>query len=390
MSIDNRLDSWKHIATYLCRDERTVQRWHTKNGLPVHRVPGPARGSVFAYSQEIDAWLRSGGRTLISDQISENSTFDISTLADAFQWCSEEDLFKLIEECRNALMEHGDDADIWGVLAGANIVAIYADLLPAAQIFPRVEKALNKALSLNPHQPHALAADGCLAMFRNDLEFAARRFKESLSEYHYSAVALLGLSAYSVLTGNYDETRKSSLLAKNMAPYSPNLCYTCARLDYYMGDYEQVITQFQVLRNYGEDSSGFRAITGLSYLFTEQRELALDLLKQSADTFPKSAVLKGALGYAYASCGYDENAFEILVELSVERPYAAATSYAAALVCQGLMRFVEAFEWLGKGSTHWSVWNLFLMHDRAFAGLKEDKQFCALLKKYCAYSPGEG
>jgi len=52
-----RLDSWKEIAEYLGRDLRTVQRWEGEKGLPIHRVPGGKRQAVFAYRDEIDAWL---------------------------------------------------------------------------------------------------------------------------------------------------------------------------------------------------------------------------------------------------------------------------------------------------------------------------------------------
>jgi Tol biopolymer transport system component len=55
-----RLDSWKAIATYFGKDVRTVIRWEQRRGLPVHRVPGGGRQSVFAYLGEIEAWLRSG------------------------------------------------------------------------------------------------------------------------------------------------------------------------------------------------------------------------------------------------------------------------------------------------------------------------------------------
>lgn len=52
----DRLDSWKAIAEYLQRDERTLRRWE-KQGLPVRRVAGSAGHSVFAFKSEIDAWL---------------------------------------------------------------------------------------------------------------------------------------------------------------------------------------------------------------------------------------------------------------------------------------------------------------------------------------------
>lgn len=54
-----RLDSWKSIASFFGRDERTVKRWEKERGLPVHRVPGGGRGTVYAYSAELSAWLHS-------------------------------------------------------------------------------------------------------------------------------------------------------------------------------------------------------------------------------------------------------------------------------------------------------------------------------------------
>jgi tetratricopeptide (TPR) repeat protein len=53
-----RLDSWKEIATFFDRDERTVKRWEKERGLPVYRVPGSARGGVFAYAEELAEWLK--------------------------------------------------------------------------------------------------------------------------------------------------------------------------------------------------------------------------------------------------------------------------------------------------------------------------------------------
>ncbi len=53
----NRLDSWKEIAAYLRRDVRTVQRWETKENLPIHRHLHDKLGSIYAYKPELDAWL---------------------------------------------------------------------------------------------------------------------------------------------------------------------------------------------------------------------------------------------------------------------------------------------------------------------------------------------
>lgn len=55
---ERRLNDWKEIAAFFGRDERTVRRWERQRGLPVHRISGGARNLVFAYTDELEQWLR--------------------------------------------------------------------------------------------------------------------------------------------------------------------------------------------------------------------------------------------------------------------------------------------------------------------------------------------
>ena len=57
--VGERLDSWKEIAAYLKRDERTVRRWE-KEGLPVRRHAHKKQASVYAFKPDIDAWWNNG------------------------------------------------------------------------------------------------------------------------------------------------------------------------------------------------------------------------------------------------------------------------------------------------------------------------------------------
>jgi TolB-like protein len=59
-SSNRRLNSWKEIADFLDRDVRSVQRWEHERGLPIRRIPGQKGGAVFAYTGELETWLRSG------------------------------------------------------------------------------------------------------------------------------------------------------------------------------------------------------------------------------------------------------------------------------------------------------------------------------------------
>jgi len=53
------LRSWKEIAAYLKRGARTVQRWERTAGLPVRRPRPGDFGPVFAFPEELEAWLYS-------------------------------------------------------------------------------------------------------------------------------------------------------------------------------------------------------------------------------------------------------------------------------------------------------------------------------------------
>src|ERR1700675_3974304 len=53
------LDSWKEIAAYVKRDVSTVQRWERRESMPIHRHVHDKRGSVYAFSSELAAWLQS-------------------------------------------------------------------------------------------------------------------------------------------------------------------------------------------------------------------------------------------------------------------------------------------------------------------------------------------
>jgi TolB-like protein/Flp pilus assembly protein TadD len=51
------LESWKEIASHLKRNVRTCQIWERDHGLPIHRLASSPKARVFAYTDELDAWL---------------------------------------------------------------------------------------------------------------------------------------------------------------------------------------------------------------------------------------------------------------------------------------------------------------------------------------------
>jgi TolB-like protein/Tfp pilus assembly protein PilF len=78
---NGRLESWKDIASYLCRDVRTVQRWEKKEGLPVYRHQHEKQGSVYAYRDELDAWF-TASESKVADEV-KNDEVELESLEPA-------------------------------------------------------------------------------------------------------------------------------------------------------------------------------------------------------------------------------------------------------------------------------------------------------------------
>src|SRR5271156_4338181 len=71
-----RLDTWKEIGAFFDRDERTVKRWETTRGLPVHRVPGTGRANVYANTDELAEWLHGAKVTAEQDSDPHSGTLN--------------------------------------------------------------------------------------------------------------------------------------------------------------------------------------------------------------------------------------------------------------------------------------------------------------------------
>ena len=74
---DDRLTSWKEIASYLDQGVTTVQRWEQDRGLPIYRQPGKKRGPVYAYKSELDDWWREKGSLTDWDSQKERPGFPV-------------------------------------------------------------------------------------------------------------------------------------------------------------------------------------------------------------------------------------------------------------------------------------------------------------------------
>jgi hypothetical protein len=72
MQPDTQLEGWKQIAEYLDRDVSTVMRWQHTRKLPVHRLPGSGRASVYTTIGELEAWRAGSPVDDVNEQMTES------------------------------------------------------------------------------------------------------------------------------------------------------------------------------------------------------------------------------------------------------------------------------------------------------------------------------
>jgi tetratricopeptide (TPR) repeat protein len=57
------LHGWKAIGVFVGHDERTAKRWEAHRAMPVHRLPGGGKATVWADEAELTSWMKGAARS---------------------------------------------------------------------------------------------------------------------------------------------------------------------------------------------------------------------------------------------------------------------------------------------------------------------------------------
>lgn len=199
MNSQDRLDSWKEIASYLRRGVRTVQRWERVAGLPVRRIASE-RGAIYAFRSELDAWWLSQGADIrrndvegsdlrravahaVAAELRESSPPNIENSTPADQRSVADRSMRVRE-----FLSHAITVDPESALSHANL-AIYfftlvaVGLLRPAEGMPAARAAAQRAIDLDPSMTDAHAVSAIVAgVYDGNWREADRRFRLALEQ----------------------------------------------------------------------------------------------------------------------------------------------------------------------------------------------------------------
>ena len=385
-----RLDSWKAIAEFLGRSLRTVQRWHDLNGLPVHRFSGQ-KGSVFAFEEEIDAWLaglaEDAGTVRTSaeenTEPAKKNSRKLSASADRM-WDvrSVKNIRTISHLYHNAIDHDWSNASALIGLANASLFGAMNDLTDAAIAVPIARGALRKLVPLNYDLLDSKCPSAWMGLlYDRELPRARKGFEEFLAKRPSSSFARLGLALSNLANGDLDEAIENAWEAWKLDPLTASLRGVLCWCIYLSGDFGRAFDMAGQLTGLDDIGISTKAIEALA--LAQDLPKNISRLEVEAQVHPHNDILQGVLGYSYGILGKQYQArekFELLL-LHTENGK-TRNGYSRALAALGIGDERQAISWLEAASSQGSIWSLGLGMDPIVRSLRGNPDFERLIRPF--------
>lgn len=417
-----RLSSWKEIAAYFGKDERTVKRWEATRGLPVRRVPRGTRSSVFAYQDELEAWLRGTPAAGDTAEVSASRPILIwpaiaivalvvfgLVAAGAFyfggrsshippaqaaelykkglvDWTSrtEDGFNRAITEFNQAIAIDPQYAMAYAGLANTyNLISQYTSA-PAAESYAKGKVAAERAIALDPQ-----LADGYAALAFNvfygshEFQRANLLFDQAIALNPNSAVTLHWAALTSLHMGEFSRPLDFIDRAQQLMPDSRSIQANKALILFYAGHPDDALVLLQDLKQAHPDYLATPSYLATIFLATGRYGDFLDAYEQAATVSKNTARLeiaaKARQGYA---SGGNSGMLAALLDAQLAA-YKAGTepAYPAAVTAAMLGQQDVALGLLENAVAQSDSDVLSLRIETAFQPLYHDARFRALLTK---------
>jgi tetratricopeptide (TPR) repeat protein len=422
---EGRLDSWKEIAAYLGRSERTVRRWEEHEGLPVHRLAHEKRGSVYAFRRELDLWRTSrsqlteetpaeaappveatGRRPLswlaagiagalmvaaaaytLSGHFSNNSGNNPEAVR-AFEKGSafardvgRQPVHSGIRYLEEATRIDPRFARAWSVLASAYIASTWFGDDPAAETLARASAAAHKALELDPNS----GAWKVLAVYSHyadwDHATAEKRFRKALQLNPGDGGAYSWFAMFLIEMGRFDEALAAVERARERWPQWLESDTVYGDVYYFSGNFDSAIPQYRRVLESEPNYGLAHLLLGRAYLAKGEQETAIAELRRGNEMLGEVPFSMADLGYALAVAGKRAEAEQMLAAFMRKRQEGYFPAFAIAEIHLGLGNTSAALDWLERAADeHLLAWYLPSV-DPFFRPLRSQPRFRELMQR---------
>ena len=423
----DRLDSWKEIAAYLNRSERTVRRWEETEALPVHRLQHDKRGSVYAYARELDSWRVS--RRVVEDTADEATTAPragrlwwVAALvlvaavgvaaavliglrprtADASiaeRGTSNEEAWQAFQRARfgdnagrvqietgiryyqQAIQLDPKFARAWAGLATAHMAHTWFSERPVAETMVDARRIAEEARRLDPSAGRPWGVLGWVSHYVDwDHQTAERNFRRGI-ELTPDASALSWYGDLLVDMRRFDEGRQMYQRAQAANPRWLEPPIFAANILVFTGQPAMAIVEqrraLETEPNYG---LGVHYL-GRAYLASGDFTNAIAHLRRSNEIMGAVPFSLGDLGFALASAGQREEAEQLLQELHSRRSRGYYPAFPIAEIELALGRPDAALDWFERAVDERLTGFYFPSVDPIWDAIRATPRFRAQMKR---------
>lgn len=183
-------------------------------------------------------------------------------------------------------------------------LAVYGQLAPDQAMQPAREAA-ERALQLEPAEPDALAARGCVrALYDWDWSGAETDFREAVKQQPQAPTAYQGY-AMNLLAPlkRFEEARHQLAQAREFDPLSPVVGSSWALIHYFEGDYGRAIAEQEQLLARDPEFGMAHFFVGQASIAMGQPERGVEHLRRAVRLVGESPEIVATLGVAHAGAG---------------------------------------------------------------------------------------
>jgi tetratricopeptide (TPR) repeat protein len=419
----DRLESWKEIAAFLNRSERTVRRWEEKEGLPIHRLAHDKRGSVYAYTWELERWRESRRQLLETEPADVPRALEspgrrwrwavsgavVLSAATASVWvlthsAPEKSLnpeaVRLVQLAnfgvnagrvqietgikyyQDAIRLEPEYAAAWSGLGVAHFVQMWFSEVPAREAGARATSEAERALELDPTFGPAWRLLAGISHFIDwDHARAESLIRKAQELTPTDAASFSWFGDFLVDQRRFDEARTFYKRAQTVAPRWLEPITFLGSVHYFSGHPELAIVEYERVLASEPNYTLANLFLGRASLAVGHTEHAIARLRRANELLGEIPISQADLGYALARGGRREEAEAMLADMLRRRADGYYPAFAIAEIYAGLGDVEAALDWLERAADDRHLGFYLPSVDPILDSLRTHPRFRALLTR---------
>ena len=249
------------------------------------------------------------------------------------------------------------------------------------EAFPAAKAAALKAVEIDDSISEAHASLAQTMELEWDWKGAEREYKQALALNSGYATAHQWFSVFLSIMGRHEKAIMEATSAAELDPLSPIISLRRAQAFYLARRYEEAKGALKRTFEVSPDFFFARHLLGVVDLQEHKLEESITELQKAATLSPEDDETNATLGYAYALSGREREAQAALDMLKEQSRRRYVSPRLIALVCVGLNKKGEAFEWLEEGYKHRDSEIPSIGVEPMFDPLRSDPRFHDLLRR---------